>query len=182
MVHPKIVEISRCFLPTMWEPRGWPLGEMDASQFVHACSRHSPSRGCTSFWGPSNSRNDSFRITYRLRPTQMKQHHNLHHRSCLSFLKALQYSLVPVVMHAQLDIEVMFEYPNMSKLNIDNASYLNNPSNCSRRGSAERGILGPFGLLVMADDALQEQTAIFFYLSQSNNGSWVTHFYSDQSR
>lgn len=115
----------------------------------------------------------------------MKQHHNSHkwqYWSCLSFLKALRYSLVTVVMYVQLDIEVMFEYPNMSKVNIDNVSYLNNPINCSERGSAQQGILGPFGLLVMADDALQEQTAIFFYLSQSNNQSWVTHFYSDQSR
>lgn len=87
-----------------------------------------------------------------------------------------------MVTHVQLDIEVTFKYPNMSKVNIDSASYLNNPINCSERGSAQRGILGPFGLLVMADDALQEQTAIFFYLSQSNNQSWVTQFYSDQSR
>lgn len=79
----------------------------------------------------------------------------------------------------QLDVEVTFEYP---KLSFDSGRYLDDPFDCSKGGSAQRGVYGPFGLLVMADDALQEQTAVFFYIAQSKNRQWVTHFCSDQSR
>lgn len=79
----------------------------------------------------------------------------------------------------QLDIEVTFDYPDViNHREVDALAF-----NCSTSGgAAHRGVFGPFGLLVMADDALVEQTAVFFYISQSKEGEWSTHFCSDQSR
>ena len=85
-------------------------------------------------------------------------------------------------MHVQLDIEVTFEYPNTSKVNIEDHGHRNEPFDCGNGGSAQQGQYGPFGLLVLTDDAFQEQTAVFFYISQDINHSWVAHFCSDQSR
>lgn len=52
-------------------------------------------------------------------------------------------------------------------------------------GAALRGFHGPFGLLVLADKDLQEQTAVYFYFSQSSSSTgakWAAIFCSDQSR
>lgn len=88
-----------------------------------------------------------------------------------------------LVVHAQLDIEVTFEYPYISKtLTIEDNGHQNEPFDCGNGGSAQRGLYGPFGLLVLTDDAFQEQTAVFFYISQDTDHHWVTHFCSDQSR
>jgi hypothetical protein len=45
-----------------------------------------------------------------------------------------------------------------------------------------RGVFGPFGLLVLADENLQERTAVFFYVSYSEDGKWRMMFCSDQTR
>jgi hypothetical protein len=37
-------------------------------------------------------------------------------------------------------------------------------------------------LLVLADDNLQERTAVFFYVSNSEDGKWRMRFCSDQTR
>ncbi|RZR90291.1 hypothetical protein BHM03_00018141 [Ensete ventricosum] len=55
--------------------------------------------------------------------------------------------------------------------------------NCSTSGGAAgRGVLGPFGLLVLADDDLSEQTAVYFYFVRSTDGSISTHFCHDELR
>jgi len=78
----------------------------------------------------------------------------------------------------QLDIEVTFDVPS----SLENADVETVPFNCSSSGgAAHRGVFGPFGVLVMADDALLEQTAVFFYIAKSEE-KWTTHFCSDQSR
>ncbi|KAG0604490.1 hypothetical protein M758_10G175800 [Ceratodon purpureus] len=82
----------------------------------------------------------------------------------------------------QLDIEATFEYPDVFNMSFDDSRHIDNQFDCSKGGSAQRGVFGPFGLLVMADDALQEQTAVFFYISQSKDQQWATHVCSDQSR
>ena len=40
------------FQPTMWEPRGLPLGEIDVGQLVCSCSKCSPLKGVNSLGGP----------------------------------------------------------------------------------------------------------------------------------
>ncbi|XP_057462980.1 LOW QUALITY PROTEIN: acid beta-fructofuranosidase 2, vacuolar-like [Actinidia eriantha] len=49
-------------------------------------------------------------------------------------------------------------------------------------GAAQRGALGPFGLLVLADESLSEQTPVYFYVAKGTNGSLKTFFCADESR
>ncbi|VAI52490.1 hypothetical protein VPH35_107692 [Triticum aestivum] len=56
---------------------------------------------------------------------------------------------------------------------------------CSSSASADaagRGLLGPFGLLVLVDDGLSEQTAVYFYLVKGADGKLSTHFCQDAFR
>ena len=82
-------------------------------------------------------------------------------------------------LHVQLDVEVTFQFPDVPKEGMDDARHdVSHPFDCSDG----KDKIGPFGLLVMADDALQEETALFFNISQSKDGRWATCFCSDQSR
>ncbi|KAK4761581.1 hypothetical protein SAY87_029465 [Trapa incisa] len=49
-------------------------------------------------------------------------------------------------------------------------------------GAAQRGYLGPFGLLVLADLSRSEQTSLHFYISKTSGGNLKTSFCIDQSR
>lgn len=49
-------------------------------------------------------------------------------------------------------------------------------------GAAQRGALGPFGVLFLADDSLSENTPVYFYVAKESDGSLNTHFCTDQSR
>jgi len=82
----------------------------------------------------------------------------------------------------QLDIEVEFDYRNITNVTLDDGKVDDDHFDCNQGGAAHRGLLGPFGLLVLADENLQEQTAIFFYVSYSKDGKWRTRFCSDQTR
>jgi beta-fructofuranosidase len=82
----------------------------------------------------------------------------------------------------QLDVEVVFEYPNISAVGVVEEANFNDNFDCSQGGSAHRGVLGPFVLLVLTDNDFQEQTALFFYLAHTSDGQWTTRFCSDQSR
>lgn len=52
----------------------------------------------------------------------------------------------------------------------------------SSGGASGRGALGPFGLLVLADDDRIEQTAVFFYVGWGSDGSLRTFFCQDELR
>ena len=55
--------------------------------------------------------------------------------------------------------------------------------NCTTSGgAAKRGILGPFGLLVLADQKRSEQTPVYFYIAKGTDGTSHTYFCSDESR
>ncbi|CAM8980312.1 unnamed protein product [Rhodiola kirilowii] len=49
-------------------------------------------------------------------------------------------------------------------------------------GSAQRGALGPFGLLVLSDAGLVEQTPVYFYIAKGIDKKLRTFFCADQSR
>jgi hypothetical protein len=53
----------------------------------------------------------------------------------------------------QLDMEVIFDYPDVSmdRVVTDEADSMNDQFNCSQGGSAHQGVFGPFGLLVLTD-------------------------------
>ncbi len=84
--------------------------------------------------------------------------------------------------HMQLDVEVTFKYPNLSTAVGSAAADVIDPFDCTQGGSSHRGVFGPFGLLVSADEDFQEQLAVFFYIAHKGNSTWTTYFCSDQSR
>ncbi|KAF5176321.1 Acid beta-fructofuranosidase [Thalictrum thalictroides] len=54
--------------------------------------------------------------------------------------------------------------------------------NCATSdGASGRNVLGPFGLLVFANDGRSEQTAIYFYIAKGTNGNLKTFFCTDLS-
>ncbi len=81
-----------------------------------------------------------------------------------------------------MDVEVVFEYPNISAMGVIDEANFDDQFDCSLGGAAHQGVFGPFGLLVLTDDDFQEQTAVFFYIAHKSNGQWTTKFCSDHSR
>ncbi|KAH9536138.1 hypothetical protein CY35_17G091200 [Sphagnum magellanicum] len=82
----------------------------------------------------------------------------------------------------QLDVEVVFEYPNISAIGVIDEANFDDQFDCSLGGAAHQGVFGPFGLLVLTDDDFQEQTAVFFYIAHKSDGQWTTKFCNDRSR
>lgn len=55
--------------------------------------------------------------------------------------------------------------------------------NCSTSGGAAgRGVLGPFGLIVLADENLSELTSVYFYIAKGVDGGLSTFFCQDGLR
>jgi beta-fructofuranosidase len=80
----------------------------------------------------------------------------------------------------QLDLAAEFE---LDKKALESTAESNVDFSCSTSGgAAQRGALGPFGLLVLADDSLAEHTSVYFYVAKGNNGTHKTFFCTDQSR
>lgn len=77
----------------------------------------------------------------------------------------------------QLDIVAEFEMDKeaMERINGSKVEYKCGTSG----GAAERGALGPFGLLVLADDGLSEYTPVYFYVVKGSDGHLKTSFCSD---
>ena len=79
-----------------------------------------------------------------------------------------------------MDIIAEFE---IDKEALEKATGSNVTFNCETSGgAAERGAFGPFGLLVLADKCLIEQTPIYFYIAKGSDGNLKTFFCNDQSR
>lgn len=80
----------------------------------------------------------------------------------------------------QLDIEAEFEIEKEALTMIVEADV---GYNCSTSGGAAgRGMLGPFGLLVLANERLSERTAVYFYIAKGKYGDLRTHFCHDELR
>ncbi|KAJ8764190.1 hypothetical protein K2173_005370 [Erythroxylum novogranatense] len=91
-------------------------------------------------------------------------------------------SIVPINLEAatQLDIIAKFE---LDKKALESLSEANDEFSCgSSGGAAQRNTLGPFGLLVLADSVLSEQTPVYFYITKRSDGTVKTYFCTDQSR
>lgn len=83
-------------------------------------------------------------------------------------------------LHTQLDIEAEFviDAASLAETLEADVGY-----NCSTSGGAtHRGALGPFGLLVLADPKLSEQTAVYFYIAKKPDGGLQTHFCHDEMK
>ncbi|MCD7470415.1 hypothetical protein HAX54_010283 [Datura stramonium] len=88
--------------------------------------------------------------------------------------------LIHVDSAAQLDIEASFEVDKVALEGTMEADVGFN--GCTSGGAASRGILGPFGVVVIADQTLSELTPVYFYISKRADGRAETHFCADQTR
>ena len=80
----------------------------------------------------------------------------------------------------QLDITAEFE---VDKKSLESVQESNEVYDCKNSmGAAGRGALGPFGLLILADEQLLEQTPIYFYIVKGSGGDLKTFFCADHSR
>ncbi|KAK8680884.1 hypothetical protein V6N13_109822 [Hibiscus sabdariffa] len=81
---------------------------------------------------------------------------------------------------SQLDIVAEFE---VDKEALNKANGVHVLFNCKTSGgAAERGALGPFGVLVLADESLSEQTPVYFYVAKDSDGKLNTFLCNDLSR
>ncbi|KAK1285080.1 Beta-fructofuranosidase, soluble isoenzyme I [Acorus calamus] len=99
-----------------------------------------------------------------------------------SDVKVIPGSVVPldVGTATQLDIEAEFV---IDEAELERTVEADVGYNCSTSaGAAGRSALGPFGLLVLADEDLLEQTAVYFYIGRAIDGSLKTYFCQDELR
>lgn len=80
----------------------------------------------------------------------------------------------------QLDIMAEFEVDSEALEATVEADVIYNCSTSS--GAAGRGALGPFGLLVLAEETLSELTPVYFYIAKATDGSLQTFVCADESR
>ncbi|XP_010264216.1 PREDICTED: beta-fructofuranosidase, soluble isoenzyme I-like [Nelumbo nucifera] len=93
-------------------------------------------------------------------------------------------SVVPLNVSTATQLDIIAEFV------VDNASLEGTGTieadggyDCSTSGGAAgRGALGPFGLLVLADKSLAEQTPVYFYIAKDIDGHLKTFFCADESR
>ncbi|XP_056158960.1 acid beta-fructofuranosidase 1, vacuolar-like isoform X2 [Syzygium oleosum] len=81
-------------------------------------------------------------------------------------------------MATQLDISVEFEIEGSDALEALEETEAEIECATARN----RTTLGPFGLLVLADESLSEFTPIYFHIAKSTNGSLTTLFCADETR
>ncbi|XP_059624843.1 beta-fructofuranosidase, soluble isoenzyme I-like [Cornus florida] len=89
-------------------------------------------------------------------------------------------SVVPlnIGLATQLDISATFE---IDKEALEATAEADVNYNCTG-GATARGALGPFGLLVIADETLSELTPVYFYIAKDADGSANTWFCADETR
>ncbi|XAR70785.1 Fructan beta-(2,1)-fructosidase [Bertholletia excelsa] len=85
------------------------------------------------------------------------------------------------VTASQADVEVSFDLPNLEEAEPLEKSSVDPQLLCSQKPASVKGLVGPFGLLVLASQDLTEKTAIFFRVFKSHD-KYVVLMCSDQSR
>jgi hypothetical protein len=97
--------------------------------------------------------------------------------------------------YLQWDIELTFDNPIASSSRLlsedtprvgPSDAYIVNGNDeavysCAEVGSGKQGYYGPFGLLVLASEDLQEYTSVYFYFTYID-GKWAALVCNDQSR
>ncbi|KAK6911900.1 Glycosyl hydrolase family 32, N-terminal [Dillenia turbinata] len=85
------------------------------------------------------------------------------------------------ITSAQADVEAVFGISDFKMAEAFDPSWTDPQLLCSQKGTTVKGGLGPFGLLVLASDKLEEYTAVFFRVFKSQE-KYVVLLCSDQSR
>ncbi|XP_020546920.1 beta-fructofuranosidase, soluble isoenzyme I-like isoform X1 [Sesamum indicum] len=91
-------------------------------------------------------------------------------------------SVVPIEVDSgsQLDIVASFE---LDKEAFEETTEADVGYDCpTSGGSVNRGMLGPFGIIILADENLLELTPIYFYIAKGHNRKVETHFCADELR
>lgn len=81
----------------------------------------------------------------------------------------------------QADVEISFQTTAFEKAEVLDSIWTNPQFLCSQKGASVKGALGPFGLLVLASNGLQEYTAVFFRIFKGQD-KHIVLMCSDQSR
>ncbi|XP_015896625.3 acid beta-fructofuranosidase [Ziziphus jujuba] len=91
-------------------------------------------------------------------------------------------SVVPLDVGTATQLDIIAEF-ELDEKALEEVYESNEEFSCSSSGgAAQRGALGPFGILVLADDSRSEQTPVYFYVSKGSDGYLKTFFCTDQSR
>ncbi|KAK6941894.1 Glycosyl hydrolase family 32, C-terminal [Dillenia turbinata] len=77
-------------------------------------------------------------------------------------LKKGRHVQIKGITAAQADVEVTFSIPSLDKAEPFDFSWVNAQDLCGLKGSTVQGGLGPFGLLTLASQHLEEYTPVFF--------------------
>ncbi|GAV57655.1 Glyco_hydro_32N domain-containing protein/Glyco_hydro_32C domain-containing protein [Cephalotus follicularis] len=70
---------------------------------------------------------------------------------------------------AQADVDVTFSFASLDKAESFDPSWVNAQDLCAQKGSKVEGGVGPFGLLTLASENLEEYTPVFFRVFKSLN-------------
>ncbi|OMP02215.1 Glycoside hydrolase, family 32 [Corchorus capsularis] len=91
-------------------------------------------------------------------------------------------SVVPLEVGSATQLDIMAEF-EVDKDALEKATGSNDTFSCqTSNGASEHGALGPFGLLVLADKRLREQTPVYFYIAKGSDGNLNTFFCNDITR
>ncbi|KAL3498641.1 hypothetical protein ACH5RR_041373 [Cinchona calisaya] len=85
---------------------------------------------------------------------------------------------------SQADVEVSFHLPNLHNAELVHPEKLVDPQIlCSEKNSSTGGVIGPFGLMILASENLTEHTDVFFKVFKSqHDDKYAVLMCSDQSR
>ncbi|KAK7268022.1 hypothetical protein RIF29_20704 [Crotalaria pallida] len=84
-------------------------------------------------------------------------------------LKKGDYTKVKGITAAQADVEVTFSFSSLSNAEPFDPRWVNPQDLCSQKGSNIQGGVGPFGLLTLASEKLEEFTPVFFRIFKASN-------------
>ncbi|XP_061343715.1 beta-fructofuranosidase, insoluble isoenzyme 1-like isoform X1 [Gastrolobium bilobum] len=74
-----------------------------------------------------------------------------------------------IYIYLQADVEVTFSFSSLDKAEAFDPSWVNAQDLCALKGSKTQGGLGPFGLLTLASENLEEFTPVFFRIFKAPN-------------
>ncbi|KNA16664.1 hypothetical protein SOVF_087020 [Spinacia oleracea] len=91
-------------------------------------------------------------------------------------------SVVPLDVRAATEIDITAEF-EIEKEALESLPFSGEEYSCpDSKGATQRGALGPFGILILADKNLSEQTPVYFYIIKTFNGRFKTFFCTDLTR
>lgn len=82
---------------------------------------------------------------------------------------------------SQADVEVSFHLPNLDDAELIHPESVDPKILCSEKNVSTKGVMGPFGLMVLASKNLTEQTAVFFRIFKSHDDKYAVLMCSDQT-